>query len=305
MRPGSEQHKELFCRSFIQTHVRYEPENLPWPALGEKDLALLRALPVWDTLWQVERNAGVMVTAFAKLQPDPLVREALEVQGYEEERHGRLIGEMVKRYGLPATSHEPEIDASRQAFIDFGCGECIDSFIGFGVFKLARDAGFMPDALFAIFSRLLSEEARHITFFVNWLAYERARHPLLGRPGFTMAATRGYWHGVRNVVRNGKTAASSPPDAAIAGDELFQGLTVTRVLEACLSENQRLMAAFDRRLLRPQLMPRIARVALAFGRIPERLRGNDRRDVKDVEEQYGGSGAEDRTGEDLQQRVGS
>lgn len=306
MRPGSEQHKELFCRTFVQTHVRYEPQSLEWPQLAEKDLQVLRALPIWDTLWQVERNAGIMVSAFAKLQPDPLVREALEVQGYEEDRHGRLIAEMVRRYDLPANSHEPEVVVTKQAFIDFGCGECIDSFIGFGVFKLARDAGFMPDALFAIFSRVLSEEARHITFFVNWLAYEQARRAFWRRPAHALAAARGYWHGVRNVVRNARAAASGGPEAPVAGDEVFAGLTVSRVLESCLSENRRLMSSFDVRLLRPRLMPRVARVALAFARAAERLRGrHDRGDVKQVEEQYGGAGAEERAGEDLQEGVGS
>jgi hypothetical protein len=298
MRPGSQEHKELFCRTFIQTHVRYEPENLPWPELGEHDLKLLRALPIWDTLWQVERNAGVMVTAFAKQQPDKLVREALEVQGYEEDRHGRLIGEMVKRYDLPATSREPEVAVTEQAFIDFGCGECIDSYIGFGVFKLARDAGFMPDALFAIFSRVLSEEARHITFFVNWLAYERAHRPMRQRPRHLGATAMGYLHGVRNVIRNGQRAATGN---APSGDDVFQGLTVTRVLEACASENDRLMAAFDPRLIRPKLMPRFGRVALAVARIPERLKTpRNGRHMKHVEDEQRGARTEGRAGEDLQ-----
>lgn len=27
---GSEEHRQLFCRVFIDTHERYEPERLPW-----------------------------------------------------------------------------------------------------------------------------------------------------------------------------------------------------------------------------------------------------------------------------------
>ncbi len=303
MRPGTPEHKELFCRIFIQTHARYEPESLDWPVLGEKDLELLRALPIWDTLWQVERNAGVMVTDFGRRQKDPLIREALEVQGYEEDRHGRLIGEMVARYDLPAKSHEPDVLPTEQAFIDFGCGECIDSFIGFGVFKLARDAGFLPDSLFSIFSRVLSEEARHITFFVNWLAYEHAQRPLLAKPAHFLSAARGYYHGVRNVVNNGRLAASGSAPSLPGGD-VFEGLTVTRVLGACLTENDRLMAAFDSRLLRPKLMPRIGRVALAFARLLERSSPRDERvDVKQTEEEDGRAGTESRAGEDLQHSV--
>ncbi|MGH7738018.1 MAG: ferritin-like domain-containing protein [Candidatus Tyrphobacter sp.] len=246
---GSAQHKELFCRSFIQTHVRYEPESLAWPELGEEDLRLLRSLPVWDTLWQVERNAGVMVTAFARNQRDALVREAFEVQGYEEERHGRLIAEMVRRYDLPATSSEPTIVPTRQEFVDFGCGECIDSFIGFGVFKLARQAGLLPEPLFAILGRVLAEESRHITFFVNWLAYERARASFPSRLAHSLQAARGYATGVRKVLANVRAAAG----AARNGDDVFSGLTPERVLRACLSENKRLMSAFDARINAPEV----------------------------------------------------
>ncbi|HEY9085942.1 MAG TPA: hypothetical protein VIN40_08435 [Candidatus Tyrphobacter sp.] len=299
MHRGSEEHKQLFCRTFIDTHERWEPEALTWPELAEKDLAMLRALPIWSTFWQVERNAGVMVDAIAQRESDPLIREALALQGYEESRHGRLIGEIVRQYALPAESQEPDVVATEQAFIDFGCGECVDSFVGFGVFQLARDAAFMPDALFAIFARVLSEEARHIMFFVNWLAYKRAKRPWPLRPLHVASSARGYFHGLRNIVRNGKAAAGGAPSGDLpAGDDVFAGLPLTRVLEACVRENDRRMSAFDPRLLRPSLMPSIGRTALAVARIPARLRG-DRRNVKHVEDQYRRAGAERNTGGDL------
>jgi hypothetical protein len=31
MKIGSEAHNELFCRSFMESHLEYEPEQLPWP----------------------------------------------------------------------------------------------------------------------------------------------------------------------------------------------------------------------------------------------------------------------------------
>lgn len=35
MRIGSQEHKELFCRWFMDTHNVYEPVDLPWPDLDE------------------------------------------------------------------------------------------------------------------------------------------------------------------------------------------------------------------------------------------------------------------------------
>ncbi len=65
--------------------------------------------------------------------------------------------------------------------MDFGYNECVDSFAGFGIFRLARDARIFPEALTTLFVRVLVEEARHIVFFVNWVAWDRDRRGLRGR----------------------------------------------------------------------------------------------------------------------------
>lgn len=31
MKIGSETHKELFCRSFMDSYLEYDPDQLPWP----------------------------------------------------------------------------------------------------------------------------------------------------------------------------------------------------------------------------------------------------------------------------------
>jgi hypothetical protein len=82
---------------------------------------------------------------------------------------------MIDRYRIAADEpplDEPISSDPRCAFADFGYGECLDAFLGFGVFKIARRAGFLPEPLFEIFDMLLREEARHIVFFVNWMAWQ-------------------------------------------------------------------------------------------------------------------------------------
>ena len=32
---GSDAHKELFCRQFLETHELYDPATLPWPELDD------------------------------------------------------------------------------------------------------------------------------------------------------------------------------------------------------------------------------------------------------------------------------
>ena len=146
MRIGSTEHKELFCRSFIDSHEAYEPRELPWPQLDEQSLALLRSVPIWSMALQVEVNAGATLEQFAATQSDSLIQQALRLQGYEEDRHGRMLATMVERYGLEGKAEPAAPYGGRQAFIDFGYNECLDSFAGFGVFRIAREVRFVPDA---------------------------------------------------------------------------------------------------------------------------------------------------------------
>lgn len=165
MRIGSREHRDLFCRTFIETHVAYDPLALTWPQLDEDVLGRLRAIPLWGTALQIERDAGFLITRFAETFDDALIREAVMLQGYEEDRHAKMIGTLVQRYGLTAQPPGPLPQPTRGAFISFGYNECLDSFLGFGVHRLASQARVLPDELISLFTQVLHEEARHIVFF--------------------------------------------------------------------------------------------------------------------------------------------
>jgi hypothetical protein len=87
MRVGTLEHRDLFCKTFIDGHRAYEPETLPWSELEPKYLERLRSIPFWGVARAMERKAGIMVTAFAQTPPDPVIREAVELQGIEKARH--------------------------------------------------------------------------------------------------------------------------------------------------------------------------------------------------------------------------
>lgn len=100
MKIGSEAHKELFCRSFMESHLNYEPERLPWPQLDGVGLERLRGIPFWEKALDTEWEAGDLVSAYAQTVSDPVLREAIALQGVEEARYARLIDTLIKQYGI-------------------------------------------------------------------------------------------------------------------------------------------------------------------------------------------------------------
>ncbi len=268
MHIGSDEHKELFCRTFMESHRAYDPQDWPWPQLDDISLARLRAIPIWTMALEVELGAGVMLGGYAKTEGDPLVRQAIALQGYEEDRHGRILQCMVERYGLKVTPNVADQKPVRQAFVNFGYDECVDSFAGFGIFKLARDARILPEALTSLFVRLLVEEARHIVFFINWVAWDRYRRGLRSPVVQAFPALANYGYAIARRVKGGtemqSRGAGDQQEAPIdLFGEVLSGLTPAVFLRACVEENDRYMAAFDPRLLRPRVIPTLGKIALA------------------------------------------
>ncbi|HEX3370227.1 MAG TPA: hypothetical protein VHS56_11675 [Candidatus Cybelea sp.] len=278
MRIGSAEHKELFCRSFLDTHEAYDPEDWAWPELDDISLARLRAIPIWTMALEAEVGAGTMLAKYGQKEPDELVRRTIELQGYEEDRHGRTLQCMIDRYALAVTPHPREIHPTRKAFVEFGYNECADSFAGFGIFRLAREAQILPDGFTSLFTRLLREEARHIVFFVNWVAWDRCRRGLRGALQ-ALPALLGYSGAVvRRVAGSKDMQSDKPPENAVGlFEDSLSNLTPASFLRACVEENDRYMSAFDPRLLRPRVIPALGGVALQVAEAIERVRANGRK----------------------------
>jgi hypothetical protein len=265
MRVGTPDHRDLFCRTFVETHVDFEPENLLWPELDEVNLRRLRAFPFWRYARSIEQRAGRMVTAFAHTVDDPVIRAAVALQGTEETRHGRLMAHVIERYGIDAPPLDiADAPVSDEEFAIFGFGECTDSFVGFGAIALAREKKILPAALLEVFDGVMYEEARHIVFFINWWRYEEAR---AGRGRFGAHVLKALRYHFRAAMGTVTGATDLPPMPALDDPELsaiVKGVTPLMFLQTALAENKRMMARLDRRLLKPKVMPTIA-TALLLG----------------------------------------
>jgi hypothetical protein len=263
---GSPAHKELFCRSFIETHRKFEPTEIRWPDLEWEDIQRLKALPVWNEATRTEAETAVKVQTLGERETDPVLSEAIALQGYEEGRHAAIIRLLTERYGIPVDPFpqpRPPRDAT-WAFLKTGYGECIDSFFAFGLFEMGRRSEYFPPALTDIFEQIVQEEARHILFLVNWAAYRRGRFALPLRPLYD--AWRAWAVGtelvghVFHALTFGK--GSSQEGFEMGTHKDFGEISPRAFLELCLSENERRLSIYDPRLPRPRLIPSLVRMAL-------------------------------------------
>jgi hypothetical protein len=271
VRPGSPEHLRLFCQMLLQTHNPYKPAVIDWPVLAPEALQRVVSLPIWDIAVQTEGRASVRVQSFAATAGEPLLRRALEMNGGEEARHKVVLSKLVEAYGIalaPEPPYPPPADPE-WGWLVTGYSECIDSFFAFGLFAAAKRSGFFPAELVETFEPVIQEEGRHILFFVNWAAWHRRQLPWWRRPLFALKVLRVWafliWERIgiaRGIDTDGmaQDANFTMNGSAALGEEL----SPRSMIELCLAENERRMAGYDGRLLRPETVPRLARFALRF-----------------------------------------
>ena len=269
IRFGSDEHKRLFCKTLLDTHNPYRPRVLDWPKLDADAEKRITSLPIWDIAVQTENKAGMNVATYAESIADPLLRKAVELDGYEEKRHRHVLANLVQAYGI-TLAPEPPFPRPKDpewAFLVTGYSECIDSFFAFGLFKAAKDTGFFPPELIDTFEPVIHEEGRHILFFVNWIAWHRRNMPLWRRPWFELKVLAVWifliWEriGIARDVGHGRQDNNFTVNGA---QQLGADIDVGELVAICLSENDRRLSIYDQRLKRPRFVPFMARLALKF-----------------------------------------
>jgi hypothetical protein len=268
LKVGSDEHKQAFCREFVETHHVYEPRDLRWPELEPAEVERLRNLPFWGEAIGSERTAAARVRAMADVERDPVLREAIAMQAYEEERHAVLLESLLNHYRIPYPDDAAERPRDPEwGFLRMGYGECFDSFFAFGLFKVAADTGFFAPPLVAVFDGVMEEEARHILFFSNWAAHRGHELPLVQRPWFLVRRIGGValqaFGRVKTALQLRDTDAGDDFTMQVP-DEIGADVSLLGLARTCMRENARRLAHYDARLLRPKIVPTLVGLALKF-----------------------------------------
>jgi hypothetical protein len=269
IRLGSEAHKILFCNTLLQTFDPYKPAVIDWPPLERETLDRLVKLPIWDIAVQTEGRARLNVAAYGAMTSDPLLRQAIDLNAFEEGRHKHVLANLVQAYGIPLAP-EPHYVVQGDpewAFMVTGYSECIDSFFAFGLFETAKRSGFFPEALVDTFEPVIREEGRHILFFVNWVAWHRRTMPFWRRPYFELKVLAVWlfliWERI-GIARDMGNGVQDNNFTVTGAKAVGEDIDVGELIDICLAENSRRMSPYDRRLLRPVFVPAMARLARRF-----------------------------------------
>jgi hypothetical protein len=120
----------------------------------------------------------------------------------------------------------------------------------------------------------MREEGRHILFFVNWVAWWRRNMPWWRRPWFELKVMAVWlflvWEriGIAQGMENSDKGQDN--NFTLNGSkELGVEITFLELARICLSENDRRLAVYDQRLIRPLFVPRMIRLALKFAPKPK------------------------------------
>lgn len=261
---GSYDSKKQFCRRFAEGYP-IESEQYPWPNVDPSTLERLQRIPLWSRVLQSKHDAAQIVGAFAETLSDSMIKEAIALQGQHEQRHYQALKSFVQTYSisaptLPATTLPKNLEA---AFIDLGFQKCLDALLGFGFYGLAYETHALSEELLQRFDQFLSEEARHIVFFINWFAYSQTKQ---GKSWNELKGANTIWQHrgelLRLLMAFGKDDDEDNILFILFGGAHPEQLTAERFLALCLSENKRRMSLPSTAGLQPQLAPTLA----SFGR---------------------------------------
>jgi hypothetical protein len=271
IRVGSEAHKTLFCRTLLDTFNPYKPAVIDWPNLDAETRARLVELPIWDIAVQTEGRARLNVASYGAITADPLLRQAIELNAFEEGRHKHVLSNLVAAYGIKLAP-EPEYVVRGDpewAFMVTGYSECIDSFFAFGLFESAKRSGFFPAELVETFEPVIHEEGRHILFFVNWAAWHRRNMPVWRRPFFELKVLAVWFFLIWERIGIARDMGSGVQDnnfTVTGAKAVADDIDVAELIDICLAENERRMSLYDQRLLRPFAIPAVVKLARRFMR---------------------------------------
>jgi hypothetical protein len=274
MNIGSYESKKRFCQCLAESHIPGNLGSQHWLTLEPSLIEQIQNLPFWEKCLLTQHYRTQIVCAFAQTLKDPMVKEAVMLQGEEQQRLVMTLQSFLKTYSIPS----PPLSAVtipknlESAFIKVGYQNALDFFWMDGLRAAAHQAKFIPDELDKHLSLLFAEQTRHTVFLVNWMAYQKVK---LKKRWGEWRAGPALWNRsgmfVRLMAAFGTKDVDERPDAM----RWMMRFSPEMFLSLCLLTQKKRMQTFDANLLQPQLSVNVATFAREIFKVwPKRRVGS-------------------------------
>lgn len=274
MNIGSYESKKRFCQYLIESHMPGNSGNPHWPTLEPLLIERIQSLPFWGECLLTQHYRAQIVCAFAPTLKDPMVKEAVMLQGEEQKRLVATLESFLKAYGIPSPTLPVVVIPKNleSAFIEVGYQNALDFFWMDGLRATAHQAKFIPDELDQPLSLLFAEQTRHTVFLVNWMAYQKVK---LKKRWSEWHAAPALWNRSGMFVR--LMAAFRTKDADERPDAMrwMMRFSPETFLSLCLFTQKQRMQTSDAELLQPQFSVNVATFAREIFKVwPKRRVGS-------------------------------
>ncbi|MCM1984567.1 hypothetical protein [Lyngbya confervoides] len=265
---GSYSHKKLFCELILQGDSP-NPAPLNWPELDASAQERLAEMRFWPSLYKQKVHQAQTLASFSHSASGKLLQGAIAQIGQESQAQADFIRDLCQQYQLPSLAPPgPSPLRGEAGFKRSLYNANLELFLGSGLLGLLRQAQYLPTPLLELWASQLQIQARHVMFLANWLVFQTQVRQKPEYESFGAVAIwhqrRWLWELLQRTHRN--EYDDTLPESPTQADRLLGQWTFSQILSACQHSYAVQFSAFDPRLVRPLLLPRLAQAYIRMVR---------------------------------------
>lgn len=271
---GSYQHKKIFCQLLTESSDSTSLNVPPLDALTQKRLGELQ---IWPVLYGQLQRSHAVAQLFSQSVKGTLLQEAIAHLAQDKKAIAQAIRTLCQENQLSDSGfNDAEISTAGDS--DFKAISHQDNMGLFwlsGLYELAIQEQYLQADVLNLFDQLLTIQARHSLFFINWLAFEsqvkqKPEFELLGlRSFFSM---KGMW--VETFTKlNRSDYDDTLPINPTESDYFLGKWNYSDFVLACASNYQGRFMGSDVRLVQPKALLQAAKLVRSLlGFWPQRVK---------------------------------
>jgi hypothetical protein len=271
---GSYQHQKIFCQLLTENS---DFASLNVPSLDELTQKRLGELQFWPVLYGQLQRSSAIAQLFCQSIKGTLIREAIAHLAQEKKAIAEAIRTLCRENQLSDFSFD-ETEISTAGESDFKAISHQDNMGLFwlsGLYALAIQEQYLQADVLNVFDQLLTIQARHSLFFINWLAFESQ---VKQKPEFELLGLRSFFPMTEMWVATFTKLNRSDYDDTLPinpteSDYFLGKWSYSEFVQACAFNYQGRFMGSDVRLIQPKALLQAAKLVRSLlGFWPQRVK---------------------------------